>query len=173
MLERRAWVAGGFLALGVIVAVGIGPSGPPPARGERGAWAAHVRVVDEALADGRIDVAVRLWHDAYGAALADDGWESLIAAGEAFVRIGRASRATAGARINARVAYGAALARAERQGSIDGVLRSAAAFRQIGDAAAAERCLAIAAQLASGDGDALERVREAREGWTPAPSAGS
>src|SRR5258705_5307768 len=34
-----------------------------------GVWAAHLRVVETELAGGHIDVAVRVWHDAYGAAL--------------------------------------------------------------------------------------------------------
>jgi hypothetical protein len=36
-----------------------------------------------------------------------------------------------------------------------------------------EHCLHIAAQLAAGDEQAQQRVREARQRWAPSPIAGS
>jgi hypothetical protein len=55
------------------------------------------------------------------------------------------------------------LIRARRDRSVDGALRCAEAFRQLNDHAVVEQCLHIAAQLAAGDEQAQERVREARQ----------
>jgi len=125
-------------------------------------WRAYLGLVDKELEHGHVDVAVRVWHDAYGAALASRSWESMIAVGDAFLAIGRASGAPGGARMNARDAYVTALIRARREGSVDGALRSAEAFRQLGDRVLAEQCLHVAAQLAAGNDHAQQRVREAR-----------
>ena len=133
-------------------------------------WTAHLRVVETELARGHVDVAVRVWHDAYGAALESRSWESMIAVGDAFMRIGHAAGTPGGARMNARDAYLTALIRARRHRSVDGALRSAEAFRELGDRAIVEQCLHIAAQLAAGDDHAQQKVREARERWA-APSA--
>jgi hypothetical protein len=86
----------------------------------------------------------------------------MVAVGDAFLAIGRASGSVRGARLNAREAYLAALIRARRGRSVDGVLRSAEAFRGLGDGAVAEQCLHIAAQIAAGDEPAQRRVQEAR-----------
>jgi hypothetical protein len=138
-----------------------------------GAWAAHLQVLDTELARGRVDVAVRVWHDAYGAALEGRSWEGMIAVGDACMRIGHAAGTPGGARMNARDAYLTALIRARRSGSVDGALRSAEAFRELGDRAIVEHGLHIAAQLAVGDDQAQQRVREARQRWAPSPIAGS
>lgn len=129
-------------------------------------WRAHLDVVEKELGQGHIDVAVRVWQDAYGAALASGSWESMIAVGDAFVAIGRASGSPRGARMNARDAYLSALIRARRARSVEGAIRSAEAFRGLDDRAVGEQCLHIAAQLAAGDEEAQQRVREARQRWT-------
>jgi hypothetical protein len=126
-------------------------------------WRAHLTVVENELARGHVDVAVRAWHDAYKAAVASRSWESMIAVGDALMAIGRASGVTRGARMNAREAYLTALVRARRDRSLEGVLRSAQAFRELDEHAIAERCLRIAAQLAAGDEQAQQRLRE----WEP------
>jgi hypothetical protein len=135
-----------------------------------GVWTAHLRVVDTQLAGGHVDVAVRVWQDAYGAALESRSWESMIAVGDAFMRIGHAAGTPGGARMNARDAYVIALIRARRNRSVEGALRSAEAFRELGDRALVEQCLHIAAQLATGDDHAQQRVREARERWAASPA---
>jgi hypothetical protein len=104
-----------------------------------------------------------MWHDAYGAALESGSWESMIAVGDAFMNIGRASGTPRGARMNAREAYLTALIRARRDHSVDGALRSAEAFRQLGDRAVVEQSLHIAGQLAAGDEQAQAKVREAQQ----------
>jgi len=100
-----------------------------------GVWTAHLRVVETELARGHVDVAVRVWHDAYGAALDSRRWESMIAVGDAFMRIGHAAGTPGGARMNARDAYLIALIRARRDRSVDGALRSGEAFAGLGDRA--------------------------------------
>jgi hypothetical protein len=135
-----------------------------------GYWRAHLDAVKKELDHGHIDVAVRVWHDAYGAALESRSWESMIAVGDAFIAIGRASGTVRGARMNAREAYLTALIRARRDHSVDGALRSAEAFRELDDRAVVEQCLHIAAQLAAGDGPAQQRVLEARQRGTARPA---
>src|SRR6185503_12345721 len=46
-----------------------------------GLWRAYLAVVERELERGRVDAAVRAWHDAYSAALASRSWESMIAVG--------------------------------------------------------------------------------------------
>jgi hypothetical protein len=138
---------------------------PAGRRRDDGLWRAYLDLVEKELQHGHVDVAVRVWHDAYGAALASGSWESMIAVGDAFVAIGRASGTPRGARMNAREAYLTALIRARRDRSVDGVLRSAEAFRLLDDRAVGEQCLHIAAQLAAGNEQAQQRVSEARQRW--------
>jgi hypothetical protein len=134
-------------------------------------WRAYLDLVRKELEHGHVDVAVRVWQDAYGAALASRGWEGMIAVGDAFLAIGRASNTPGGARMNARDAYVTALIRARRERSVDGALSSAEAFRRLGDRALVEQCLHVAARLAAGDEQAQQRVREAR--WADEePSSG-
>jgi len=130
-----------------------------------GLWRAYLAVVERELERGRVDAAVRAWHDAYSAALASRSWESMIAVGDAFRAIGRASGSVHGARMNAREAYLSALIRARREGSVDGALRSAEAFRALDARAVGEAGLRIAERLAAGDAEAQQRVREAWLRW--------
>jgi hypothetical protein len=139
---------------------------PAGTRRDDRAWRAYLAVVDQELEHGHVDVAVRVWHDAYGAALESRTWESMIAVGDAFLAIGRVAGAVRGARQNAREAYLTALIRARRERSVDGVLRAADAFRRLDDRAVADHCLHIAAQLATGNERAERKVQEARRIWT-------
>jgi hypothetical protein len=130
-----------------------------------GLWRSYLAVVDKELERGHVDAAVRVWQDAYGAALSSRSWESMIAVGDAFVAIGQAAGTPRGARMNAREAYLSALIRARRERSVEGALRSAEAFEALDDRAVVEQCLHIAAQLAAGNTESQERVREARQRW--------
>jgi len=125
----------------------------------------YLVIVDRELEHGHIDVAVRVWQDAYGAALESRTWESMLAVGDAFLAIGRVSGSVRGARRNAREAYLTALIRARRERSVDGALRAAEAFRRLDDRAVAEHCLRIAGQLATGDEAAERKVQEAQRVW--------
>lgn len=140
---------------------------------DTGLWRAHLDFVEKELARGHVDVAVRAWHDAYGAALESRSWQSMIAVGDAFMAIGRASGSARGARLHARDAYVTAFIRARRENSLEGVLRSAEAFRSLDDRIIAEQCLNLAARLAAGDERAEQRVSEARERWAAQAVAGS
>jgi hypothetical protein len=113
-------------------------------------WKAHVVAVDRALAQHDVSAAVGAWHDAYGAALASRGWEGMIAVGDAFLRIGAEAGTPRGSRPNARQAYLNALIRAHRDGSPDGMRRTAEAFEALGDHAVATQCLRVAGELAAG-----------------------
>jgi hypothetical protein len=127
-----------------------------------GLWKTHLRLVETELEAGHVDVAVRAWHDAYGAALESRSWESMVAVGDAFMKIGHAAGAPRGARTNAREAYLTALIRARRNHSVEGALRSAEAFARLGDRAIVEQSLYIATKLAVGDAQAEQRVSEAQ-----------
>jgi hypothetical protein len=163
-LVRHVVVVAGLLGLCAIGIVTHGGRPIVPSR-DGGVWTAHLRVVEAELARGHVDAAVRVWHDAHGAALESRSWESMIAVGDAFMKIGHAAGTPGGARMNARDAYLTALIRARRNGSVDGAIRSAEAFRRLGARAIVEQCLHIAAQLAAGDDRAQQKVREARERW--------
>jgi hypothetical protein len=112
-------------------------------------WKAHLVTIDQALARNDVSAAVGAWHDAYGAALASRGWEGMLAAGDAFLRIGTEAGTVSGSRSNARQAYLNALIRAHRDGSIEGMRRTAAAFAALGDHAVATQCLRVAGELAA------------------------
>jgi len=144
---------------------------PAGQTGDSSLWPTHLHLVGTALASGHVDAAVRAWHDAYGAALANRSWEGLLALGEAFMKIGHAAGTPGGAPMNAREAYVAALIRARRNCSVDGALRSAEAFAELGDRAIVEQSLYIAAQLAPGDQQAQQWVSEARQRWAGMQSA--
>lgn len=110
-------------------------------------WTAHLAAVDRALARHDVSAAVGAWHDAHGAALASRGWEGMIAVGDAFLRIGAEAGSAHGSRPNARQAYLNALMRAHRDGSADGMRRTAQAFAALGDEAVVEQCYRVADEL--------------------------
>ena len=128
-------------------------------------WQAYLDAFERELAEGHLDVALRILYDAYGAALESRSWESMIAVGDAFLAAGQAPGNAAGARMNARQAYLTALIRARRARSVEGALRSAEAFRRLADRDVVEQCLHVASLLAAGDETAQARVREARARW--------
>jgi hypothetical protein len=183
-LTRQLVRVTGLLGLGAVVAVTlargaslrlpgaerVGLDSIASAGRHDGGWQGYLEVVDRELAQGHVDVAVRVWQDAYGAALASRSWAGMIAVGDAFVAIGRASGTPSSVRMNAREAYVTALIRARRERSVDGALRAAEAFRRLGEGVLTEQGLRIAAQLAAGDEQAQQRVREARNlGHEPWP----
>ncbi len=147
----------GFVLLAVAV---IATQMAPTRRDTR--WADHLSVVDRALQASDVSLAVRAWHDAYGAALASGEWRAMLAVGDAFVGIGRASGSRDGAKANARLAYLTAMSRARRDASVEGSLRAARAFAALGDYEAASQCVQVATRIASERNDraGLELVRE-------------
>jgi len=152
----RTSLAAGLIGLGVVAAVMEVQADLAPLETRRAAhrlqfdtlWRAHVGTIDQALARHDVSAAVGAWHDAYGAALASRGWEGMLAVGDAFLRIGAEARSMSGARSNARQAYLNALIRAHRDGSLEGLRRTAGAFATLGDHAVATHCLRVADELA-------------------------
>lgn len=129
-------------------------------RENRAAVASHLAGVDTALAAGDVPAALRAWHEAYGATLGTRRWEGFAEAGDAYLRIARASGSPAEDISRARDLYLSALFRASSSGSLEGVLRLASAFVELGDDEAAAHSLRIARRLAAAGGalEAPERV---------------
>jgi hypothetical protein len=90
-------------------------------------------------------------------------WERLIEVGDAYNRIAAQAGAPEVAGKRARDAYEGALRSARRAESLDGVLRAAEGFAQLGDAAKVELSLQIARALAGSDTEAIADVKVANE----------
>jgi len=122
------------------------------AKGTAGAaWSGHLRAVDRALGQSDVDRARRAWENAHLAAVESLSWEGLIATGHACLRIGGASSARAATEPTARRAYFAALYRACRENSFEGILRAAEAFADLGDREVVEECLGLAELQVDGE----------------------
>lgn len=124
-------------------------------------WTRPVREVAEALARQDVSAAETAWLDAFVAALKSPGWEGLIEVGNAYLRLGQLAGFGKAAEAKAGRIYGAALFRAQQQGSVDGVLRTAEAFAALGDREVTGRSVSIAERLAAQarDPEARDRVR--------------
>jgi hypothetical protein len=90
------WVALGAAAvlvpLGVLALRDVKANHEPALRGSSSpAWHAHIGAVHDALARADVRAAARAWHAGYPAVLENRGWESLLEAGDAYLRIGEAS----------------------------------------------------------------------------------
>lgn len=132
-------------------------------------WAAHIREVDEALAEKNVGVAERAWQEAYLAALGGRGWEGLIAVGDAARRIAAVAGPHPGPEAKVLQTYLLALVRARHQGSLDGVLRTGEAFASLGDREVVAFCIRIAESLTAHAHDARARSRlRALKEWTGA-----
>ena len=114
-------------------------------------WSGHLRNVDRALGQKDLDAARRAWDSAHLAAVESLSWEGLIATGQSCLLIGGATGARPTAEATARRAYFAALYRACRENSFDGILRAAEAFDGLGDREVVEECLGLAELQADGD----------------------
>lgn len=140
-LSIAGFVVVAGLALGGLAGgAGTGAYSAPRPRVEirERALPARLASVDEALARREMSRAVFEWRDAYGVALRSRHWESMVAVGDAAVRIDAAASRPAGHpsafQAEARQAYLRALFDARAAGSPDGIQRVAAAFAALGDA---------------------------------------
>lgn len=107
-------------------------------------WRDHLRAVDRALGKQDVDGARRAWESAHLAAVESLSWEGLLAAGEAWLRVGgTGADGRAAAEPVARRAYFAALYRACRENSFEGILRTAEAFANLGDREVVEECAGL------------------------------
>jgi hypothetical protein len=133
---------------------------PEGRRGQDGAMATSLlTAVDAALAVGDVTAAVRAWNEAYGVAIGSRRWESFAEAGDAYLRIARASGSPAAGISRARDLYLSALFRASGAGSLEGVLRVALAFVELGDDEVVTHSLRIARRLAEANGASEHRER--------------
>jgi len=131
---------------GIAVARGSDPSAPRQAVAP---WAGHLAKMDAALAAGDVATAQAEWREAYGAALGSRRWDGFADAGDAALRLGRASGSPWAGVPRARDLYLSALFRARDTGSLDGVLRVAAAFNTLGDRDVTTQAVRMADRLAA------------------------
>jgi len=124
-------------------------------------WVGAIRAMDEALAKGNLRAALAAREDARLAAVASRRWEGMAVLGDATLRLAQSAGLRPAMEPAVRRAYVAALFRARRQASLDGVVRIAEAFAALGDRDMARQGVVIAAALAatSREPHALERVR--------------
>jgi hypothetical protein len=158
-----------LLLTGVVVATAIAPvvARVSATRGQAEAeveepWTPHVRAMDEALVIPDLIAAVGAWYRAHAAALASRGWEGMLVTGQAARRVAEVPSVSRAFLARARQAFLTALFRARDQRSVDGLLRTAWAFADLGDREVVDSALRIAAQLAVAEGNgAGERVQSA------------
>ena len=132
-----------------------------------GPWTEYIRAMDQALAETNATAAVRAWRNAYAAALGMPGWRGLVEVAAASLRIGTLPGFGKASEARARETYWTALFRARQEGSLDGVLRVAEAFADLGDREIVDRCIALARSVAVQARDARgeQRVRVFTERW--------
>ncbi|MCI0546660.1 MAG: hypothetical protein L0027_05195 [Candidatus Rokubacteria bacterium] len=111
----------------------------------------HLRAVDRPLGQCDVDGARRVWENAHLPAGEGLAWEALIEAGQACLRRGATTGGPPDAEPAARRAYFAALYRACRENSFEGILRAAEAFADLGDREVVEECLGLVALRAEGE----------------------
>ena len=150
--STRAGMALGFGLMLALSACEVPPESRTP-------WVPHLKRMDEALARNDLPMAQRAAHDAFVTTLVTVTWEGNIAVGQAYQRLAERLEWQAQALKTARKAYIDAFFVARQQGSLDGVLESAAAFATLGDYAVVDQCLIFARILAErAGGDAPQRV---------------
>ena len=127
------------------------------------AWTAPLARMDEALARGDRSAALAAWRQAYAAAFRSVHWEGMMAVGDAATRLGAEARA------QARQAYLTALLRAQREGSLEGLLAAATAFGHLGDRDVLAHALRLAEREAGRDPLEHARVRNIADRWMSPP----
>lgn len=153
-----ALVAGTIPVLTLLQAV----THAPTATELRPMWSANLGRVDAALADGDVSGGIRAWRAAYTSALGSRRWDAMMDVADAYLRIGDRTPIRRVYEAKAREAYLVGLFRARRDNSLDGVLRAAQSFAELGDREVVAHCLRIADTLAAQGDDAAarERVRQ-------------
>jgi hypothetical protein len=134
-----------------------------------GSWTTPLERADEALRDGDVRQALAWWREARSVALRSRQWEGLVEVGDASRRLGARGGFRPEGEAHARDAYMTALTRARRQHSLDGVLRVAIAFGELGDREVVAHAVRIAAHEAADDPRARERVRAVADRWMTRP----
>jgi hypothetical protein len=146
-----------LFTLAAVAEIATGRNRNPQDDAEERTRRAALVSVDEALVHGDAAAALRAWQQAYEAARMNRGWRGLVEAGDARVRIETETQGAVAPR--ARQVYLAALNRARAERSVDGLVRVAEGFSQLGDREVTERALRIAASLAGHSHDAAAPLR--------------
>jgi hypothetical protein len=128
-------------------------------------WKVLLAQMDGALARDQLGGAEVLWREAWVAALRSRHWEGMIAVADAYRQLG--ARAGFRADAKARQLYLAALFRARAEMSLEGVLRAAQGFAELGDREVVDRCIRAAWGVAAQTRNPLDeqRVRAFSERW--------
>lgn len=146
--------------IGLLVGGAMTP--PTATREGRASSTRSLRVsIEAALERGDFLTAMGTTEAAYRRATRDRRWEPLIEVGDTYYRIASRTGAPETASQRARDAYQAALRSARHAESLDGVLRAAEAFAQLGDVDDMELSLHVARDLAGSDAEALDDVKAA------------
>lgn len=131
------------------------------------AWRAQLQKAEAALADGDLATAEDAWRSAHAAALKSRHWEGMVAVGDAYRRLGDLAGFHQAAQAKARQSYLTALFRARSEASVDGVLRVADRFADLGDHDVVKQCIRVARSIAARTRDphAQQSVRAFTERW--------
>ena len=151
-----------------LIAVEVLVADAPGAIASR-SWTPPLARADEALQDGDLAAALAWWREARQTALRSGQWEGLIEVGDASLRLGEVG-GFRDAESQARQAYLGALLRAQRQRSLEGVLRAATAFGELGDRDVTVQALRIAERQAGRDPLALNHIRAVADRWSIPPN---
>ena len=129
-------------------------------------WTLSLDRSDAALERGDIGTALAAWREANAFAIQSRQWEGMVAVGDAARRLGAHGAPVPDSVALARRAYLTALFRARRNHSVDGALRVAVCFGELGDHEIVERALRVAERDAAGDPVERARVRAVADRWT-------
>jgi hypothetical protein len=140
----------------------------PPASGP-GGWNALLERAGDARRAGDVAQTLTWWQEARREALRSGTWEAMIDVGDASRRLAAGGGFRREGDARAREAYMTALLRARRDHSVDGVLRAAVAFGELGDRAVVAQALRIAEREAGQDPRAREQVRAVADRWMSPP----
>jgi hypothetical protein len=165
---KDPWATAALLGLAVFVAIATEARGDHALGTESQlAWRRQLIRVADALARGDLSGAELAWRDAYAAALKSRHWEGMVAVGDAYRVVGERGRFRKSAEVKARETYLTAFLRARAEASLEGVLRVADRFADLGDREVVEQCIRVARSIAAKGGDprAHERVRAFTERW--------
>jgi hypothetical protein len=146
----------GALIVVLLAILQVASTGTEVAAVSQPPWARHLAVVDHAVAEGNVRGAVAAWHEAYAAVLGARRWEGYADVADAWLRVGGTFNAAVPSRVRARELYLTAFLRARQAGSLDGVLRAAKAFGDLGDTGVMQQALRVADGLAR---DEAARIR--------------
>jgi len=161
-------VAALVLVIVALAIVEVLVAAAPPTTSPSG-WNAPIERAGDALREGDVAQALAWWQEARREALRSGTWEAMIEVGDASRRLAAGGGFRREGDASAREAYMTALLRARRDHSVDGVLRTAVAFGELGDRAVVAHALRIAEREAGQDPRAREQVRAVAHRWMSPP----